>query len=291
MKPDIRTVAAFAFIALAASANAQAPHEPLQQMVEQLRKSPDDIVLREKIIKLGTTFKPVPAIPEEARRAFVEGVTIVKVAKDEASQRLAVDSFNEAVKLAPWWSDAYYNLAVAQELAGQLDAAERTLKWFMLSTSREAETREAQDRIYAIGAKRKVAAAQAAAGQEREHSPDVQATRKIQQDQALIRSLNGVRFDSPASLSMPGSSEYCEHWLVISGNALTIWDKVTQADPELAAASPRSHALGAVSHATFSITGTLARGSGAEQNTTFQINADRIDLSTQGKLFRTYHRR
>ncbi len=73
-------------------------------MVEQLQKTPNDNALREKIIKLGAEIKPAPAIPEEARRSFVEGVTIVKSAKEPSSQKLAIESFNEALKIAPWWA-------------------------------------------------------------------------------------------------------------------------------------------------------------------------------------------
>lgn len=168
MKPSSAIcILVLTFVVLAVSGYAQSPREQLQQMVEQLQKTPTDNVLREKIIKLGAEVKPAPAISEEARRYFVEGVTIVKSAKDTASQKLALGSFNEALKIAPWWSDAYYNLAVAQELTGQLDEAERTLKWFLLSNPGEGDARDVQDRIYAIAAKRKLAAAEVAAKQER----------------------------------------------------------------------------------------------------------------------------
>ena len=126
--------------ALATSAYAQSPREQLNQMVEQLQQlttqlqqTPNDNVLRERIIKLGVELRPAPAVPEEARRSFVEGINIVKLAKDASSQKLAIESFSEALKIAPWWGDAYYNLAVAQELTGQLNDAERTLKWFLLT--------------------------------------------------------------------------------------------------------------------------------------------------------------
>jgi tetratricopeptide (TPR) repeat protein len=153
-------------LAFAASTQAQSPREQLTQMVEQLQKVPNDNALRERIIKLGTEIKPAPAVPEEARRSFVEGVNIVKLAKDESAQKLAIGSFNEALKIAPWWGDAYYNLAVVQELIGQLNDAERTLKWFLLTNPGESDAREAQDRIYGLSAKRKLAAAEARAKQE-----------------------------------------------------------------------------------------------------------------------------
>ena len=153
-------------LALPTNAYAQSPREQLQQLTIQLQQAPNDNTLRERIIKLGAEIKPAPAVPEEARRSFIEGVTIVKAAKDVGSQKLAIGSFTEALKIAPWWGDAYYNLAVAQELTGQLNDAERTLKWFLLTNPGESEAREAQDRIYGLSAKRKLAAAEAGAKQE-----------------------------------------------------------------------------------------------------------------------------
>lgn len=154
------------FLSLAAGVFAQTPRKQLQQLTFQLQQAPNDNALRERIIKLGAEIKPPPPVPEEARRSFVEGETIVTMAKDVGSQKLAIGSYNEALKIAPWWGDAYYNLAVAQELTGQLNDAERTLKWFLLSNPSEKDAREAQDRIYRLSAKRKLAAAEAGAKQE-----------------------------------------------------------------------------------------------------------------------------
>ena len=163
LQPIVVTVLS---VLLTGIAVAQSLQEQLQQLTIQLQQTPSDNALREKIIKLGAEIKPVPAVPEEARRSFVEGVNIVKLAKDAGSQKLAIESFSEALKIAPWWGDAYYNLAVAQELTGQLNDAERTLKWFLLTNPAESDAREAQDRIYGLSAKRKLAAAEARAKQE-----------------------------------------------------------------------------------------------------------------------------
>ena len=143
--------------------HAQSPREQLQQLAAELRRSPNDNALRERIIKLGAQLKPAPAIPEEARRHFVEGTVIVQAAKSPAQQALAAQSFAEALKVAPWWGDAYYNLGVAHELAGRYDEAEKALRLYLLSDPGEKERRDAQDRIYALSAKRKLAAVEAAA--------------------------------------------------------------------------------------------------------------------------------
>jgi tetratricopeptide (TPR) repeat protein len=140
------------------AAAAQSAREQLNQLVQQLQSKPDDNRLREQIIKLAITIKPPPAIPENARKSFIEGSTIAKAATDASGQAIAIASFKEALKIAPWWGDAYYNLAAAQELAGQLDNAEASLKLYILTGPSDKDSREAQDHVYALEGKKKLAA-------------------------------------------------------------------------------------------------------------------------------------
>jgi len=136
------------------------PRAALVQMTAQLKDeyigSSFTVGRRSLIFKLASEVTPAPAISEEARKYFIEGTAIVKVAKNPAQQALAVQSFTEALKVAPWWGDAYYNLGVAQELAEQYDEAEKALTFYLLSNPGEQEKRDAQDRIYALSAKRKL---------------------------------------------------------------------------------------------------------------------------------------
>jgi tetratricopeptide (TPR) repeat protein len=149
-------------LALAASAYAQTPREELQQMVEQLQKTPDDNALREKIIKLAAGIKPAPAIPEEAREPFVMGATVLKRASDPAGAGKAVDLFTQALNIAPWFADAYYNRAIAREAAGQFEPAMDDLKLYLEFKLTDAERREAQDKIYALKADAQLASARKA---------------------------------------------------------------------------------------------------------------------------------
>lgn len=142
-----------------ALSQAQSPREQLTALVQQLQAAPADGSLREKIITLAQSLKPPPAIPEEARRFFVEGVTMAKAASGPPQQILAVNSFNQALAVAPWWGDAYYNLAVAQELAGQLTEAQASLRLYILTKPGAQAARDAQDRIYTLDAKLKMKAA------------------------------------------------------------------------------------------------------------------------------------
>ena len=135
------------------------PRAALVQLTAQLKGNPTDDTIRSLIIKLADELKPAPAIPEEARKHFVEGTAIVKAAKNPAQQALAAQSFTEALTVAPWWGDAYYNLGVAQELAEQFDKAEHAFTFYLLSNPGATEEREVQDRIYQLSAKRKLSGA------------------------------------------------------------------------------------------------------------------------------------
>ena len=157
-------VFAIALFAFMASAHAQSQREQLNQMVEQLQKTPSDNTLREKIIKLAQDMKPAPAIPEEANRAFVKGNVFQKEAKDASGFELAISAYRDALRVAPWWSDAYYNLAVALESARKFDQAIAATRLYMASLpAGGAEAREAQNRIYALEAKGEIAVKEAVA--------------------------------------------------------------------------------------------------------------------------------
>lgn len=89
----------------------------LRQHLADLQKSPGDRALREKIIVLASGLTPPPAVPAEAKRPFFKAATFFKEAKDNAGFDLAIKSYKEALLLAPWWAEANYNLAQAQESA------------------------------------------------------------------------------------------------------------------------------------------------------------------------------
>ncbi|MGB9080660.1 MAG: tetratricopeptide repeat protein [Desulfuromonadaceae bacterium] len=155
-------IISFALLALVASAYAQSPRKELQQMVEQLRKTPNDPALRQQIIKLVQELKPVPAIPEAAREPFVMGATVLKKASDTTGVSKAVDLFTQALNIAPWFAEAYYNRAIAQETAGQFEAAIDDLKTYLDFKLSDTERREVQDKIYSLKADVQLASAKKA---------------------------------------------------------------------------------------------------------------------------------
>ncbi len=108
--------------------------------------------IRRPFIALAAKLKPAPAIPEEARKYLIRGNALLGDAKNPGEARAAIQEYQNALLAAPWWDDAYYNLSKAQELAGDLDGAFSSMQYYLLTEPQDK--REAQDRLYAIEAKR-----------------------------------------------------------------------------------------------------------------------------------------
>ena len=95
-------VVTLAFLALAPGAHAESPREQLNQMVEQLQKSPSDDALREKIVKAGAALKPAPPLSEEAVWRMARGSAAFKRATSPADFQEAAKDFELALSAAPW---------------------------------------------------------------------------------------------------------------------------------------------------------------------------------------------
>lgn len=170
-------------LACAVSTHAQSPREQLQQLTIQLQQAPNDNALREKIIKLGAEINPAPAIPEEAKRRMVRGAAAFKSATSAEGYQDAAKEYEQAILAAPWYGDAYYNLGVAQDKAGNFKAALRSLKLALL-TSPDSEEMKAL--IYEVEYR-----------DEKANSPEAQAAREKEAEQRFIASFEGAKYICP----------------------------------------------------------------------------------------------
>ena len=120
-------------LALTASTYAQSPREQLNQMVQQLQKTPNDNALREKIINLAAGIKPALAVPPEAERFEGRAHYAFKSAKSEADILDAAREYLKAVDAAPWVADYYFNLCAILEKANRPAEAIRACKFFLIA--------------------------------------------------------------------------------------------------------------------------------------------------------------
>lgn len=137
-----------------------APQDEFNQLTEEIQKNSGDYALREKIIKYVQTMVPRPQVPQEAKRPFMKGVTFQKEASSVSDYELAISAYKEALLLAPWWPEAIYNMALAQEGAGKFDDAIQSLNLYLLTGPKDAE--ETENRVYQLQAKQELTQRRAA---------------------------------------------------------------------------------------------------------------------------------
>jgi tetratricopeptide (TPR) repeat protein len=90
------------------------------------------------------------------------GATVLKKAGGPAEAGKAADLFTQALNIAPWFADAYYNRALARAAAGQYEPAIDDLKLYLGFKLPDSERREAQDKIYSLKADAQLASAKKA---------------------------------------------------------------------------------------------------------------------------------
>jgi hypothetical protein len=122
---------------------APGPDSPalLQQYVSELRTSPGDQALREKIIRLALTMNPRPPVPAEALRSEGAGEFAFTQAKSPADFEEAAHEYEKALLAAPWAPEDYLRLGEAQEKAGLFKAAAQSYR-FYLTAAPEAKNRD-----------------------------------------------------------------------------------------------------------------------------------------------------
>jgi tetratricopeptide (TPR) repeat protein len=124
--------------------------DTLKQYVADLKKSPDSLELREKVIKYAQSMKQKPPVPEEFERQMARGGAYVKKATDKDGFMKAIDTFNSAIALAPWVAEGYVELAEAQEKAGFYAEAIQSLNFALLADPGGKNNRELRNRVYEL---------------------------------------------------------------------------------------------------------------------------------------------
>ncbi len=135
----------------------KAPSERFAAYLAFLQRYPQDDLTRENIIQLVQTFPDRPAIPEEARQLVILAIPKIREAKSPAQLEEPVVLLIKATNLAPWWADAYYNLACALELRGSYNSAIKQLNFYLKLNPPQADAVEARTRIEVIRALKQAA--------------------------------------------------------------------------------------------------------------------------------------
>ena len=137
----------FTSLAMVASAHAQSKSEQLQQLTAELRKSPSDNTLREKIIKLALEIKPTPAVPPEAEEFEGRAQYAFKNARSEAEMLDAAREYMKAVDTAPWVAGYYFDLCTILEKANRPTEAIRACKLYLTAAPEAPDARDVRKRV------------------------------------------------------------------------------------------------------------------------------------------------
>jgi tetratricopeptide (TPR) repeat protein len=173
----------------AATAQAQTPQQTLNQYVTDLQKNPNDYVLREKIIRHVQAMKPAPTVPEGARRHYVMAKTLSDEAKKVEDFNDSIAEFRGALLVAPWWAEANRDFGLTLEAAQRYDEAIAYIKLYMATNPGSDRTRAAQDEIYKIEAKKKLAGKAA-----KESSPQAISDKKQEEYANWLKKIDGRKY-------------------------------------------------------------------------------------------------
>ena len=86
-------------------------------------------------------------ISRDVRKHMLRGEAAMEEAKDTTDYQDAVNEFKKAIKYAPNWGDAWYNLGVAQESAGDYTGAITSFNKYLNLNPQASDRSTIEDRI------------------------------------------------------------------------------------------------------------------------------------------------
>lgn len=96
--------------------------------------------LRERIIDVVKNVRPAPAVPQEALLRLGRARGFIELAKQPQDYQRPADELRAGLRIAPWWAEGYFNLAVVLEKAEKYGDAIASLKLY----ARAVDAKEAQ---------------------------------------------------------------------------------------------------------------------------------------------------
>lgn len=103
----------------------------------------DDRRLRERIIALSQKLSTAPVIPSEARQHLTKAQSLLEAdaalgaSASRAAAQAAVNELRQAVRSAPWWGEAAFQLATQLQKLQLVDEAFVNLSMFKLANPKE----------------------------------------------------------------------------------------------------------------------------------------------------------
>ncbi|OGR42966.1 MAG: hypothetical protein A2X35_04365 [Elusimicrobia bacterium GWA2_61_42] len=128
--------AAAACLALACPAKAAETAYAREQqtfltLLSRVEEDPDNPALREELIRFANNMKTKPKIPVEAKKQFIRAMAVQLDAVNNEDFDKAARLYGEAIKIAPWWTQCYYNRAAVLESASRPEEAAEDKRFYL----------------------------------------------------------------------------------------------------------------------------------------------------------------
>ena len=91
---------------------------------------PDNPALRSELIRFANGMAVKPKIPVEAKKYFIKAMAVHLDAVNDADFDKAARLYGQAIKIAPWWTQCYYNRARALEAANRHEEADEDKRFY-----------------------------------------------------------------------------------------------------------------------------------------------------------------
>jgi tetratricopeptide (TPR) repeat protein len=102
------------------------------------------------VVFIFATVLDAAEISQEAKRHMARGTAAMKYAKSTADYQDAITEFKKAIEYAPDWSDAWFNLGVAQESSGDFAGAIKSFRTYLEKNPKAADRDKVETRIYEL---------------------------------------------------------------------------------------------------------------------------------------------
>lgn len=116
--------------------------------------------LRQRIFEVAEKLNPRPAIPDEAQRYFFGSQAALQEWKDKGDPTKlddAIEQLNEALRIAPWWPEAYFNRGLVLEDRERYAEAVESFKLYLLAAPNASDATQVKQKIYMLEYKAKEA--------------------------------------------------------------------------------------------------------------------------------------
>jgi tetratricopeptide (TPR) repeat protein len=131
------------------------PESVLQSCIASLATaeagSADERRLKTRCIKAAQKMSPKrPEVPAEAERHVARGQAGMEMGQSPTDFADASSEYEMAIRIAPWWPDAYRGLALAREKAANYQQAIEAYQFYLLAAPGATDAKEIQNKIYKL---------------------------------------------------------------------------------------------------------------------------------------------